>query len=74
MTGNQLYLAVLQGKNVTVKNWYGFYLSGDGEYIHVQGAGSWAHKSDDKTSFLNDLDNFIRQYAQGDINNFEVAV
>jgi len=68
-----LYLEVLKGKNVTIDNYYCFYLSGDGEYIHVQGAGSWANRADDKQAFLNDLNRLTEQYASSDVSKWVVA-
>jgi hypothetical protein len=73
LTRDNAYLTVLQGKHITIDNYYGFYLSLDGEFIRVQGAGSWANKSDDKKSFLEDFDKLLAREAHGDINNMVVA-
>jgi hypothetical protein len=73
LTRDNAYLTVLQGHNIRIDNYYGFYLSSDGEYIHVQGAGSWANRASDKASFLQDFDKLLARESHGDINNMVVA-
>lgn len=70
---DHLYLKVLQGHNVTIDNYYGFYLSGDGAYIHVQGAGSWAHKSDDKQAFLDDAQKLADRHGDGTASVYTIS-
>lgn len=74
LTRDNAYLTVLQGNSIRISNYYGFCLSPDGEFIRVQGAGSWAHEASDKASFLEDFDKLLVREAHGDINRMVVTL
>lgn len=72
MNTDDFYMALLNGRSVLIDGWYGFSTDADREYIRVQGAGSWAHKIEDKTSFIDDFNKLTERYAGGDINNWVI--
>lgn len=73
-TIDDLYLAVLQGKSAVLGDgYYGFRLTGDGEFISVQGAGSWAHRSEDKSAFMSDAYKLTERYGDGTLDSYKIG-
>lgn len=71
---DNLYMDVLNGRRVMVDKWHGMWSSPDGEFIRVQGSGSWAFRSDDKERFYEELEGLVNNHAQGDDSKIKVKL
>lgn len=68
----KLYVEILKGNRLMLDNYHGMTLSPDGEFIRVQGSGSWAFRAEDKARFIEEAQDLSDKHASGNASDYSI--